>query len=612
MAAGARRGALAAVRLAAAFAMVLAGPAAAASCGDVIQVLAAERRIEVADMPEQAGTVSLPDHLPPALRSERHRIRYRLDVTACASSSGAGLWLFRVGAPYSVTDGAGRALQPISGGAPAAGSALHNGRIPAVFVLPPGTRQVEVDLHTLPYIPSGIVRSAIGPMTPLLALQARTMETVVAFADAASGVVLVLGALALLLWWQRRQDRTLLWLAVACGLWGVRGLAYFGAQVPVPPMLFEQFNPLNVLLASAAIAASVLSLLEAMHASTRRWLWGATGACLLALGVAALAGRGATVARALCLATSFAMIGAVLVAVVRRRAQLARWQMATLFLALGGLIVCAAHDLMVVFGVLGPDAPSWVFWGFVVMLICFAGMSGQYVVLTLNRAERSNEELERRVDRKTQELEQSYTLLREGERESARTQERERLLRDMHDGLGAQLMTALRGLERGALGPQQVTQSLQDSLDELRLLMDSTDMGHYLPGVLAAWRNRWDHRLQAAGVTLEWQIDESLDEVQLGGDTALQVMRILQEAATNIVKHAQARRMAFDARATPGELRITISDDGRGLPGDPTRAGARGLKNMQHRAAQIGATLTIAASIGEPGTRVELRLPLGA
>jgi signal transduction histidine kinase len=437
----------------------------------------------------------------------------------------------------------------------------------------------------------------------------------VAFSDAASGVVLVLGGLALLLWTQRRRDHALLWLAVASALWGVRGVAYYGPVVPVPPMWFEQFNPLNVLLASFALTMSVLSLLDLLTPRRRRWLVGAAAFCVVALVVTTVAGRGGLFARAACQAAGFLMVGSLVPAVWRERAQLRPWRTATLIATFLALLVCALHDLMVVGGALPATGQTWVFWGFVLMLISFAAMSGQYVVATLNRAERANEELERHVRSKTIELEESYARLRDNERESARAQERERLLRDMHDGLGAQLMTALRGMERGALAPQQVAQSLQDSLDELRLLMDSTDMGHYLPGALAAWRNRWDHRLAAVGVALEWQIDESLDEVQLAGDTALQVMRILQEAAANIVKHAQARRMLLDARAPlmdgARELQITIRDDGRGVPDGPARTGARGLKNMQHRAAQIGASLSIAGN-GEGGTCVTLRLPLEA
>jgi len=265
-------------------------------------------------------------------------------------------------------------------------------------------------------------------------------------------------------------------------------------------------------------------------------------------------------------------------------------------------------------GVLPPDADAYVFWGLSGVLVAFALISGEYVVQTLKRAERSNEELERHVARKSHELEQSYARLRDSEREAGRTQERERLMREMHDGLGAHLMTALRGVERGALGPAQVAQSLQDSLDELRLLIDGAEMGDYLPGALAIWRNRWDDRLAAAGVGLHWRLDESLDDVRLSGDATLQVLRILQEAATNIVKHAQARHMTLQAgtaaRAGGRELRIAIRDDGRGMGQASDEAGQRGLRNMRHRAEQLGARLDIGPNGDGPGTEVLLRLPL--
>jgi len=156
-----------------------------------------------------------------------------------------------------------------------------------------------------------------------------------------------------------------------------------------------------------------------------------------------------------------------------------------------------------------------------------------------------------------------------------------------------------------------VAQSLQDGIDELRMLMDSTDMGNYLPGALATWRNRWDGRLGAAGVQLEWRIDDTLDGIKLSSDVALQVMRILQEAATNIVKHSQARHMALDATVRGGILQIEVTDDGVGLPEGATRPGARGLKNMHYRAREIGAQLEIGSrGASVRGSYVRLLVPV--
>ncbi|RYF43588.1 MAG: hypothetical protein EOO25_02720 [Comamonadaceae bacterium] len=569
--------------------------------------------------------VALPDALPRALRSEQVRLRYVLDVSACASAPSAALWLFRVSAPFRVT-AAGRPLALLNarallspevlGAGPLTLDDVHNGRIPALFALPPGATQVEVELLTLPYLPSGIVRAQIGPTDLLLPAQAGAAELAVAYIDAASAVLLVVSLLALALWLPRRADRSLLWLAVACGLWGLRGLVFFGHKVYLEPMAFEQFNSLNVLLTSSALSASLLHVLGGMRQAEGRSIAAAVLLGLAGFALSAWAGRGGSAARALALFLPFCMVSWVLWRAWKARsAQAPRRNNAAVITGLGILLASGAHDLLLLGGVLPPDWPSVLFWGFVALLMGMAATSGRYVVLTLNRAERSNEELELHVARKTEELERSYERLREREQEGARVQERERLLRDMHDGLGAQLMTALRGVERGALAPSQIAQSLQDSLDELRLLMDSADMGHYLPGALAAWRNRWDGRLAAAGVALDWRIDESLDQVQLSSEKALQVMRILQEAATNVVKHAHARHMSLAAQVRRHEGRMTlcieIADDGVGLPPEPARAGARGLKNMRYRAGEIGAQIQVLArQAPATGCLVALTLPL--
>ncbi len=566
-------------------------------------------------------TVAVPDHLALPLRSEQVRISYNVDVSVCARSPAAAIWVFRAGAPYSLqADGVPLTLLSASDLAKsnvrraaqnAEDDGVYNGRIPALFALPSGARMLRIELQTVPYLPSGVVRLGLGPTNQLLPVHTDAVRSVVGYADAASGVVLVIGLMALLLWLPRWRDLSLLWLAIACGLWGVRGLIYFDNTVPGHPLLFEQLNAVNALLAATAIVAAVLRLVRPASPTHVRLMLVATGLSLLAFPAAELAGQGAVAARSLAQATGTGIVCWLGTQIWQQRHAMPLRHFAAFTFCLVVLLAAVAHDLMVVAGVLAPASDTYLFWGFVVVLMGFALMSGEYVVMTLNRAERSNEELELRVAQKSSALEQSYQQLRSSEQEAARAHERERLLRDMHDGMGAQLMTALRGVERGALTPQQVAQSLQDGLDELRMLMDSTDMGHYLPGALATWRNRWDARLAAAGVHLEWRIDDSLDRITLPSEVAMQIMRILQEAATNIVKHSHAQSMTLDASVREGQLHIEVTDDGVGLPPEAVRPGARGLKNMHYRAQEIGARLDITSRVPPArGSCVKLVVPL--
>ena len=556
------------------------------------------------------GTVTLPDTLPRAWRNERVQIQYQLDVSACATHAGSGLWLFRVGAPFTISANDQPLVSLLHGDRLLADTSaftgsqqpIINGRIPVLFALPLGAQSVQISLLTLPYISAGLTQVQMGSTNLLMPVANDALSNIVGYANAAAGVLLVLALIAFFLWLKRRKDQGLLWMSVACALWSLRALAYFDSSVDMPPLWFEQFNPLNIMLTSAALAAATVWTWAGSN-NPRVWraLLGMSALSTTALLITTLWGQGALAARALAQLFSFVMVLWTIVWVWRRKTHIAPRHRRALLAGYIALMACALHDIMLVTGPIAPTGPTYLFWGFTVLLVAFAIISGEYITTTLSLAERSNEELASRVQAKSEELAQSYVQLRDTEvasaREAARAQERERLLRDMHDGMGAQLMTALRGVERGTLNSAQVAQSLQDGLDELRLLMDSTELGHPLPNALATWRHRWDTRLSAAGLTLHWFVDDALDTLVLPGDTTFQVLRILQEAAANVLKHARATHMALHASLdTIGgvpQLRITLTDDGQGMGTEPVRPGARGLKNMAYRAQQIGAQFSV-------------------
>jgi signal transduction histidine kinase len=267
-----------------------------------------------------------------------------------------------------------------------------------------------------------------------------------------------------------------------------------------------------------------------------------------------------------------------------------------LALALAFFLVGELHDRMISTATLEPwigfDAAYWRPVSAMLLALAFCLLVADEFVRAINDAKQSAVAQER-----------------------ALAAERARMNREMHDGLGAQLITALRGVERGAFNKEQVAQLLQDGLDELRLLMDASDFSRSLHGALAAWRNQWDARLGAMGITLRWHIDPALEHLSLTADITLHVMRVLQEAVTNAVKHGKASAIEVTAhRATEPALLLTVQDDGCGIALEPTGAArprGRGLVNMQQRATQMGASLQVQALTAPlHGTRVSLSLPL--
>ena len=585
--------------------------------------------------------VTLPDQLPMAWRNQQVRLQYEIDVSACAGSLSAVISLYRVGAPYTIRIH-DRGLTSVLAHrwfgdptGPAAGpqDVVHNGRIPALLALPQRADKAVITLLTLPYIPSGLMHVAIGPTNTLLPIAGGHVDSVVGSTTAAAGVMLVLALFAGVWWLQRRHDLGFLWMTLACLFWSVRALAYFDANVHMPPLWFEQFNPYNIFLTAITLCAATLdNEMQRRHnapSSARtdwrvwphRALWFAFISTTLVLVLSIWLDRGAMLARAYAQIWAAGLSLATIAWLWTGRVRLTPRQRIATIGAYFVLIGSALHDMALVTGHIDPSGPSYLFWGFTLVLVVYALISGDYIIRTLNRAENVNLELEQRIHSKSNELEDSYLQLRKtemaGALSSARLQERERLLRDMHDGLGAHLMTALRGVERSALNRDQIAQSLQDGIDELRMMMDSADMGADLSAALAAWRNRWDNRLGAAGVQLHWKLDDALDTIALDSDALLQIMRILQEAATNVVKHSGARHLQLQATLAtePGQtsLLIVLSDDGRGLPAEATQPHQRGLRNMDHRAQQIGATLEIAGGGhggANPGCQIRFTLPI--
>jgi len=108
---------------------------------------------------------------------------------------------------------------------------------------------------------------------------------------------------------------------------------------------------------------------------------------------------------------------------------------------------------------------------------------------------------------------------------------------------------------------------------------------------------------------------ELVVDLDLAPDDALsseqhnQLFRLLQEAATNVLRHAQAHQLSIESRVEDGAYRLRIEDDGVG-PGD-VRADASGLRNMRERAVLAGGELSFGPA-PRRGTRIEVRVPLAA
>jgi signal transduction histidine kinase len=218
-------------------------------------------------------------------------------------------------------------------------------------------------------------------------------------------------------------------------------------------------------------------------------------------------------------------------------------------------------------------------------------------------------ELNRQLARQSAELQAEQQQMREAEIARALLQERQRLMQDMHDGLGSSLLSAMVAVEQGSMEQDKVVEVLRECVDDLRLVIDSLEpLGHDLVSLLATMRYRLGKRLQAGGLTLEWDVQDLPSLDWLEPPDALHVLRILQEALSNVLKHSRAIKVRMVTRFHGSYVEIRVEDDGLGFDVDNAQLG-RGLRSQQRRAARLGGTLHIDASPGG-GTRLSLLLPV--
>jgi len=201
---------------------------------------------------------------------------------------------------------------------------------------------------------------------------------------------------------------------------------------------------------------------------------------------------------------------------------------------------------------------------------------------------------------------------------TTREEERRRLRRDLHDGLGPALASltfkvdAARNLlvqdsERAERLLAEVRQQAQEAISDIRRLVYNLRppaLDEF--GLLSALREQAAH-YQHQGLEVAFDAPQSLPPLPAAVEVA--AYRIAQEALTNVARHAQAQhcllRLALDTEA----VQLTISDDGQGIPGGH-RIGV-GLHAMHERASELGGSCTITPG-PSGGTTIQVRLPLVA
>jgi signal transduction histidine kinase len=248
-------------------------------------------------------------------------------------------------------------------------------------------------------------------------------------------------------------------------------------------------------------------------------------------------------------------------------------------------------------------------------LFMFGGMLLFLLATALIRSQNQSVELEMRVEERTAELNEVHDRLLHSEIERTKTQERQHMLQDMHDGFGSQLVIAKMMVEQNQMSQAGLGRLLEESIADLYLLVDTLgNSDNYLPNALVDFRFRTQQRLMGSTVKFQWnlQVDHA---PEVAPNVVLLILRLVQEALNNALKHAKATHIYLDFTydEVGSELTVSVADDGVGM-GENMLFG-RGQTNMMARARATGGKLSVSnshltLSMTHPGTRVKLVVPL--
>jgi len=233
----------------------------------------------------------------------------------------------------------------------------------------------------------------------------------------------------------------------------------------------------------------------------------------------------------------------------------------------------------------------------------------QVYARALQSAEGARAHLERRVQEISVEIERNFNQIAELRVDQIAEKERKRIAGDLHDDLGAKLLTIVHTSDN-----DRISTLAREALEEMRLSVRGlTGRPMVLSDSMADWRSEVVSRLGQAGIECEWRNPHDTIEEPLSSRTYVQTTRIVREAVSNIIKHSGASHVVItaDVDLENHVFSLVIQDNGKGIPMelDGRLDRGHGMTSMKHRAKQLNGQCLVESGPGF-GTIIRLTLPL--
>lgn len=454
----------------------------------------------------------------------------------------------------------------------------------------------------------GLSELRIGPQAQLAERQAARKFWNVTAVQIVAIVIAVLGIVMIVLGWMSRQAAYFSyfgWLSLA---WALMSLRVWWRDMPWDNGVIEFL----FCTAFAPIVALAVQFLLSYAGLRSRWIenalalqWVLLPVTLLLGGPARLFGLASAWYVVLAIETLAAMALYLWVSWRHRRRDF--WWMLAI---LGAGCALVMVELAVQYDVPGlPQLPQLPLLqlGVPLLLLGIATRLLQVFARALQAAEASRNTLEARVREATAEVEHNFAQLAEMRVEQVTEKERKRIAADLHDDLGAKLLTIVHTSES-----ERISTLAREALEEMRLSVRGlTGRPMRLADALADWRAETVLRLGQANIEADWRGPTEETEQLLPARSFVQTTRILREAVSNIIKHSGASHCKVRCAISDRQFGLTVQDNGKGIPMelDGKLDRGHGMASMKHRAKQMQGQCLMESGPGY-GTVIRLTLPL--
>lgn len=426
------------------------------------------------------------------------------------------------------------------------------------------------------------------------------------------GVTWVMAAIGMagLLLWFRLRDRQAMWFGLTTLAWVVHLWVVSSA-----PTAWSAQTWSVLFVATRGLFVAPLLFYVGQTLDLQNQIWKQWTACVSLGGMALLLVLPASLYPSwlIGMAVLYLPVALVLWGLITRKA----WhegsvQPSLMAVTFGLVIVAHAVDMVRWLSAAGYGLRAWSYLAVPLLFVVFGARMLENLTAHARRDADEALRLRREVEAQRVRIAADYERLQKQREQLAVLQERRRIVRDMHDGLGAQLLSASASLKSPEpIPPARMASYFDDALQELRAVLDVLSVepsqdpdDDPVASLLGTLRWRMAPAMSAREIALRWQCDALPGHFLSEDASRMHLLRFWQEAFSNVLKHSAAHHVVFEARPDGAGVLMRLQDDGRGFV--PGESRGIGLDSMRARAFAIGAEFTLHSVPGQ-GTEVVLR-----